>query len=433
MKLQNQPPAYFIPQGKPRAWALSNNGAAITLMKKRRSKAHARPWPPGSGDTTNYMHPADANRLWHSFFYHAWKEGLTTTQRAAWEAAAGSFTIKNNDGHVKAPNGMQLFMWWHSYDANYTWQPPYPPNLSPGGWLTAPPDHTLPTPNLSAVALQLSANPNFTIGFTCDQAADEMNAFLQVTRPTSPGCTPNTHKWSRLGPSSIQPGPPTHWGLNITGNYPVPPWTATTSYVASYWYSTSPFGIAYAPGANSSIRGGINVRRPTITCQLQWVPTGPYAATITWGIQSDGSRIGLAIETTGSGQAWIGKSTGYGGGITQVYPSFPHFQNPGQNATYTIQLQGALTNILKGPTLLASVLTGPPSAGDIGIDATNCPTEWSGYSALLPSNLFTAGFNYQAILENPAQGGPRGARLTVGDPDTGDQLHSQWTSFPLEL
>ena len=197
MKLQDQPPAYFIPQGKPRAWALSTNGAAYTLIKNTHRKARARPWPPGAGDTTMFMHPAIANRLWHSFYYHAWKDTLTSGQRADWTTAATHLTIKNNDGRVKTPNGMQLFLWWHSYDANFAWQPPYPPYLYPGNVLTTPPDTTLPVPTLGAIRLNTSTPPYFQIGFTCDQDASEMYAFLQLTRATTTGSTPPGHRWYR--------------------------------------------------------------------------------------------------------------------------------------------------------------------------------------------------------------------------------------------
>ena len=145
-------------------------------------KARPRPWPAGSGDTTGLEKPAQGNRRWHSWIYHGWKDTLTPTDRAAWIAAAPDFTIKNNKGLPKTPNGYQLFTWWHSYEVNTGWQPLTPFDPTAYTLTIAPPNPAWTKPTVSNIAVT-STSPTLDLNFDCDLDATKFAAWIQITPP----------------------------------------------------------------------------------------------------------------------------------------------------------------------------------------------------------------------------------------------------------
>jgi hypothetical protein len=58
-----------------------------------------------------------SNRLLHALIFHTWKDTLTPTNRANWQAAALTVSIENYRGVAKVPNGYELFTWHHTLNS----------------------------------------------------------------------------------------------------------------------------------------------------------------------------------------------------------------------------------------------------------------------------------------------------------------------------
>jgi hypothetical protein len=73
----------------------------------------------------------------------------------------------------------------------------------------------------------------------------------------------------------------------------------------------------------------------------------------------------------------------------------------------------------------------PPT--DAGLDASFNNVRWSSYNFAGPLHMYQCTANYQGVIENPANPGPRGLRLTLGANYEVNMLHSDWIEATISL
>ena len=455
MKTQNPIPAYVPTTRTPRAWTKGRNAAANLIRGIQRKKQPRPRWPAGSGDTTGLQHSADANRLWHSQLYFAWTHTIGPTERAAYEAAATTFSLLNNKGQHKTPNGFQLFLWWNSYTAYDTWGPPYPWVYYPDFWDDVPPDASWPKPVPRNIQLLDATPPTFTISWTNDTDLGNYFAFLQLTKATSPGNTTPTSHWQRLGPLNILPYQPELFAPHYTTTYAVPPWTSTPTYTPAGWHYTLPFLSPIDVAAMESIRAGISAQTYQIVASAAIGYQAIDEQMFTWGIDpATGARLQLVAQ-------WIDPSTGlpYTDGIprfciysyttwtegkTLASTPLPWPANlPGQQP-YTITRDYTVDTVITPAGTISRGNGGSLPPTDCGLDGQGiynpvpphtpmAGTSFGTYSVYGPLHGWYSTAYYQAIIENPAKPGPRGLRLTLGANYEVNMLHSDWIQTTISL
>ena len=444
MLIKNPIPAYFLPQNKPRGWFAQDSSQGNLISRHNTRKAPPRPLPAGSDPALSITPTAITNRLWHHFMCHAWKAGLTSGQRAAWSAAAPAFTIKNHYGVTKTPKGFQLFVWWNSYQPNYCWAPPYPFNPIGAGYTSDPPDSTLEKPVPDTLALDTHTPPTFKFTFNCTTDLSLMSAFLQMTRPNRAQNNPFASQWRRLGPLPLT----SHAGFNPT--YPgapcppVPPWTDSPTYTPAHWNVDTSSTVTYSgPASTESIRAGLSQANYSVNWYARLnsstADTNPLAS---WGIDpATGARYGVIIQgisPPGHPETWtyyyslVSYASWTADPTILVGPS-PFHMNSAASIPYSLDITDTEATFTTPYGNLVLTYGSPPPKTDAGWDQNKNEITLESYMVSGTAGLWSAEANYQNILENPLNPGPRAARLTLGDPDTGNNLHSDWIPATLEV
>jgi hypothetical protein len=149
MKLQYEPPPYFLPPNL--RTDISLQGTRYGPVARRMSHAKSRPrgWPSSPIVATVNQKPLIANRNFFAWTSHNWKGLLTSYQRLEWQALAITAQIRNYKGVIKYYNGFQLYKHfetaWKTYwytitlpfdpinsvpdtDAYTPWSPPLEPH-----------------------------------------------------------------------------------------------------------------------------------------------------------------------------------------------------------------------------------------------------------------------------------------------------------------
>ena len=365
--------------------------------------------------------------------YKNWFNGMTSGQRAAWDAAASTFTILNNRGQTKTPKGYEFFVYWNSYQPNYTWRPPAPFTPSPAAFTLVPPSASQTQPVPTSISLFDSTPPNFTIQFDCATDISPMSAFVQISRATDTGYAGPTRAWRRLAPV----------GLNFPEvplfNTPfhsvlIPPFSTTPTYNPPDWRCQSgAIWTSYTPGPIESIATNVSTLAVDVICnRTTFNYAGGYAPAFAWGTQSSGARTGLQINATTSHVQIVSYANWTDTGSTIAGPySYPPFTFGPR--TWRI-IQGPTTTMLYTPTSAIGPITGIPYlTGDVTLDGNGDGDFTYLFQVWAPPTGYKPVFNYQAIIENPSNPGIRSCRLTLGDPDTGVTRHSLWVPFTISL
>jgi hypothetical protein len=363
--------------------------------------------------------------------FHAWKQELNDTQRSAWATAAHSIPILDNTGKLKTPTGFELFIWWQSYQPTWTWNPPNQLHYSPGNYDPLPPSPSLPRPTPTGIELLSKTAPNLELHFQSTNNISYLSAFLQLTDANLPGANPLTSHWKRLTPAVILPYTPPPFRDTFTGTAPVPPWTATPTYNPANWPEAGNLLSPNATGPCQSIRAGLNATNYTISCYTRLHAGQHTYPSLSWGINpSTGARSGW-LWNNDTAQISIATYTSWTSAPTILHSwTVTLYPYPGAFTLTEVLVNGNQTTLLLASTPYGPITTGPQS-GDTGIDSQNGLIDYSAYSCQPAQDGYTATLNYRGIIENPANPGPRAARLTLGD-GSGSFIHSLWVPFTLD-
>jgi hypothetical protein len=444
VKTKNPVPAYVPTTRTPRSWTHSKNAAGYFILQ-RLARVQRRPsWPAGSGDTTGLQHPADANRLWHSQLNYAWKNTIGATERAAYEAAAATFSLLNNKGQHKTPNGFQLFVWWNSYTAGDTWGPPYPWVFYPDFWDDVPPQSTWPKPTPYQITLVDSTPPYFTINYKCDSDLTNYYAFLQLTNAAKPGGKTPTSHWQRLGPVQIYSTYPNYFTPGYTIATPVPPWTAAPGYNAANWNVHAGVLSFLGTPVNQSIRAGASLQTYSITANIGLAVLSLNVPMLTWGINpSTGARLALlcthydptthVIYADGHSRFFLVSFTSWSSAFTLLTAGLAWTTTDANVHSYTVTRDYTTDTVATPAGTITYNNGGSLPTTDAGIDASFSIYSLTYYALGGPLHWWTTTANYQAIIENPANHGPRGLRLTLGANYEVGTLHSDWAETSISL
>lgn len=432
MKTKNALPAYMLAQNKPRSWYHQLTGYGYIIGRHRTRHARPRPWPDGSGDTTGLEHPAAANRAWHTFIFKAWKLVVAGGGKPAWDAAAAALPIQNNKGNLKSPNAFQLFVWYNSYLPAIAWNPPSTFNPAIATYLATPPDHTIARTLATTPTRTYHSPPWFGIRFDDPDDLSNYVAWLQITRAKLSATGKAASQWHRLPYSIITPYTPAPWVDYFTGSNPVPPWTATPTYVEADWPEADNLLSPVPTGTNQTIRAGVQTKTLLARCYIRKNTYGVQGPILSWGINpATGARF--ALWTANDDQTIsLATYTSWTGTPTLSHTHVDTYWPTGNFTLVEVYLTGTTTTFVIGTPVYGAFATGTPYNGDIGIESLNEAYDFNAYRCTLSPNGWTATYDYQAILENPAQPGPRGARLTLA-PSTPPAPHSLWLPFDLDL
>ena len=444
MKTKNPVPAYVPTTRTPRSWTHSKNAAGYFILQ-RLARVQRRPsWPAGSGDTTGLQHPVDANRLWHSQLIYAWKHTISGAERTAYEAAATTFSILNNKGQLKTPNGFELFIWWNSYTNGDTWQPPYPWVFYPDFWDDTPPNSTWPQPAPSNILLSDATPPSFTITFLNTMDLSDYYAFIQLTNAASLGGKTPTSHWSRMGPLNIYSTSTYNFLPAYTTTKPVPPWTAAPGYNSANWKVAAGVLSFLGTPTNQSITAGMSQQTYRITLNIALIVLSLNVIMFTWGINvTTGARLALLLThfdpithvtfADSHSRFYLVSFTSWTSAFTVLTAAQVWTTTDANFHEYTLTRDYTTDTVTTPAGTIPYANGGSLPNTDAGIDATFATYSMTSYNFGAPLHQWQCSAFYQAIIENPANHGPRGLRLTLGANYEVGTLHSNWIEATINL
>lgn len=206
MRLKNKPPAYFLTQGKPRSWLVTENTSALMVSFWKRRRAAPVMWPAGSLNPANSSHPATANRLTASYLWHAWIDLLTPAKRTMWEIYAAHFPVLTYKGITRTLNGFQFFFWWMMTQSQSFYISPgaFHPNPIPLALTITPSWHTTPPPyNINLVTV----SPGLLyISFDWTGPTGNTHIEFAISKPQGTSQKPPKNKFARIN-SAIATAP----------------------------------------------------------------------------------------------------------------------------------------------------------------------------------------------------------------------------------
>lgn len=427
-----QLPNYLLPQNLANTLVISSNPGGLILLTHRRRHSKPLPFPPGTNLLTPIEKPAQLNREYHSFLFDQWIKVKNAGGEPAWASAAGALTIKDNKGRVKNPTAYQLFAWYNSYMPLLAWSPNSVFNRGSASYQATPPDHTIPRPTPTSITLATTTPPNVTVQFQSTQDVSTYYVWLAINKATLPGCTPYSAYWRRLPVAPVSPVSPPPFIVYPWTCPPVPPMTATPNYTSAGWHCSGGNLFPNPTTPPQTIRAGQSVATFTLYVGLFLNTPLTNTATVSWGINpSTGARSCLWFPS--------GPTTFYLATIADWNAApliaYGPFSDPGWSSgynDYTVQVTPTET-IISGATGTPNhIATGPTPPSDVGLENRTSGHGVSYFQLYLPPSGYEFTTTYNSVLENPANHGPRNARLTLAPPGP-PAPHSLWVDFPLTL